>query len=121
MVGGGRTEDTRVFDKLDEIGKMLDLESEVMTGPGSIPTRGNILPLDFFHVVKPLVPILALLPILSICEKPDRNRFVFVFPFITVFLDGLETNKIHDLWTNVDRGGNLSIKHIITLHDNRRF
>ena len=36
---------------------------------GSIPTRGNILPLDFFHIVKPLMPILPLFPILSICEK----------------------------------------------------
>ena len=43
-----------------------------MRGPGSIPTGGggNILSLDFFHIVKPLMPILALLPILSICEKP---------------------------------------------------
>ena len=40
---------------------MLDLESEAMRGPGSIPTGGNILSLDFFHVVKPLMPILALL------------------------------------------------------------
>ena len=38
-----------------------------MRGPGSIPTGGNILSLDFFHihVVKPLMPILALLPISS--------------------------------------------------------
>ena len=42
---------------------VLDLESEVMRGPGSIPTVGNILSLDFFHVVKVLMPILALLPI----------------------------------------------------------
>ena len=49
---------------------VLDLESEVMRGPDSIPTGGNILSLDFFHGVKPLIPILALLPILSICEKP---------------------------------------------------
>ena len=27
---------------------MLELESEVMRGLGSIPTRGNILSLDFF-------------------------------------------------------------------------
>ena len=27
---------------------VLDLESEIMSGPGSIPTRGNILSLDFF-------------------------------------------------------------------------
>ena len=46
---------------------VLDLESElsVMRGPGSIPTGGNILSLDFFHIVKPLMPILALLPISS--------------------------------------------------------
>ena len=43
---------------------MLDLESEAMRGLGSIPTEGNILSLDF-HVVKPLMPILALLPISS--------------------------------------------------------
>ena len=52
---------------------MLDLESEVMRGPGSILTGGNILSQDFFHVVEPLMPILPLLPILSICEKPDRT------------------------------------------------
>ena len=44
-----------------------------MRGLGSIPTGGNILSLDFFHVVKPLMPILALLPILSICEKPNNT------------------------------------------------
>ena len=44
---------------------VLDLESEVMRGLSSIPTGGNILSLDFFHVVKPLIPILALLPISS--------------------------------------------------------
>ena len=47
---------------------MLDLESEAMRGQGSIPTGGNILSLDFFHIVKSLMPILALLPILSICK-----------------------------------------------------
>ena len=42
---------------------MLDLESEVMRGLGSILTGGNIFSLDYFcfHVVKPLMPILALL------------------------------------------------------------
>ena len=29
---------------------MLDLESEAMRGPGSIPTGGNILSLYFFFV-----------------------------------------------------------------------
>ena len=31
---------------------MLDLESEAMRGPGSIPTGGNILSLDFFHILR---------------------------------------------------------------------
>ena len=44
---------------------VLDLESEIMRGLGSIPNGGNILSLDFFHVVKPLMPILSLLPISS--------------------------------------------------------
>ena len=45
--------------------RVLDLESEAMRGRGSIPTGGNILSLDYFHVVKPLMTIL------SICEKPE--------------------------------------------------
>ena len=49
---------------------MLHLESEAMRGPGSVPTGGNILSLDFFHVDFFLMPIL---PILSICEKPDSK------------------------------------------------
>ena len=44
---------------------MLDLESEPMRGPGSTPTEGNILSLYFFHIVKPPMPILALLPMSS--------------------------------------------------------
>ena len=47
------------------------MESEAMRGPGSIPTWGKILSWDFFQVVKPLMPILVLLPILSICEKSE--------------------------------------------------
>ena len=54
---------------------MLDLESEVVKGLGSIPTGGNILLLDFFHVVKPSMPILALLPMLCICENPEFYNF----------------------------------------------
>ena len=50
---------------------VLDLESEVMRGTGPIPTVGNILSLDFFHIVKPQIPILALLPMLCICENPE--------------------------------------------------
>ena len=49
---------------------MLDLES---WASGSILTGGNILSLFFFcfHVVKPLMPILALLPMLCVCENPS--------------------------------------------------
>ena len=39
---------------------VFDLESEAMRGLGSIPTWGNILSLDFFHVVKRLMPILSI-------------------------------------------------------------
>ena len=55
---------------------VLDFESEVMRGPGSIPTGGNILSLEFFHVVKPLITILPLLPILSIYEKLECFKLV---------------------------------------------
>ena len=41
---------------------VLDLESEGMRGPGSIPTGSNILSLDCFYVVKPFR---------EICEKVD--------------------------------------------------
>ena len=49
--------------------RVLELEPE---GQGSCPTMGNILLLDFFcfHVVKPLILILALLPMLCVCEDP---------------------------------------------------
>ena len=53
---------------------VLDLESEVMRGPGSIPTRGNILLLDFLYIVKPLIPILALLSMLCVCETPEFTK-----------------------------------------------
>ena len=46
---------------------VLDLESEVMRGPGSIPTGFHRF--FCFHVVKPLMPILALFPILFNYEK----------------------------------------------------
>ena len=39
---------------------------------GSVPTGGNILYWIFsFHVVKPVMPILALLPMLCVCENSD--------------------------------------------------
>ena len=45
---------------------VFDMESEVMRGPGTLPKRGNIFHWIFFcfHIVKPLMPILALLPTL---------------------------------------------------------
>ena len=45
---------------------------------GSILTRGNFLSSDFFHVVKPPMPILALLPVLCVCEKPDWVHIDFL-------------------------------------------
>ena len=51
---------------------MLDLESEVMRGPGSIPTGGNIFHWIFcVHIAKPLMPILALSPTLFNYKKPQ--------------------------------------------------
>ena len=49
---------------------VLDLESEAMRGPGSIPAGGKTLSLEFFgfHVVKTKMPILAFL---CVCEKPE--------------------------------------------------
>ena len=52
---------------------MLDFESETMRDPGSIPTWGNILSLDFFHVVRASDANIGILPILSICEKPELS------------------------------------------------
>ena len=53
---------------------MLDLESEVNQRPRFL-TKDNTLSLDFFgfHVVKPPMPILALLPMLCACENPDST------------------------------------------------
>ena len=63
---------------------VLDLESEAMRGPGSIPTGGNILSLDFFHIVKPKMPILALLPMLCVCENPDWLKAGFWAEFLRI-------------------------------------
>ena len=53
---------------------VLDLESEVMRGPGSILVRANRLTFFTgffgFQVVKPMMPILALLATLFNYEKP---------------------------------------------------
>ena len=46
-------------------------ESGLMTGRGSMLTEGNIVLLEYFcfHIVKPLMQLLALLPMLCVCEK----------------------------------------------------
>ena len=46
-----------------------------MRGLNSIPIGDNIFhwSLLFFDVVKPPMPILALLPMLYVCKKPDRG------------------------------------------------
>ena len=57
---------------------MLDLESEAMRGLGSIPTGGNIFHWIFcFHVVKSLMPILALLPFLCISKNSNDSFLKF--------------------------------------------
>ena len=40
---------------------VLDFKTEVVRGLGSNPTGGDILSLDFFRVVKPLMPIFAII------------------------------------------------------------
>ena len=47
------------------------INTEAMRGPGSIPTGGNIMSLDFFcfHVVKLLMPIMVLLPTFLITKN----------------------------------------------------
>ena len=66
---------------------VLNSESEVMKCLGSILTGGNIWYWIFcFYVVKPLMPILALLPMLCVCKNPgplykvhvpEYNQFCF--------------------------------------------
>ena len=68
-----------------------------MRGPGSIPTGGNILLLDFFHVVKSLMPILALLPILSICVKSDSVDRGSYVRCLSVLTDGIALNDVTQL------------------------
>ena len=48
---------------------VVDLESEAMRGPVSIPTGDDILSLEFFYLVKSLMPMLALLTISSNLRK----------------------------------------------------
>ena len=64
---------------------MLDLESEVIRGPGSILSGGNIFHWIFFcfHVVKPLMPILALLSTLSNYKK-NSNAIDFLYRHISL-------------------------------------
>ena len=70
-------------------------QSEVMRGPGSISIGGNILSLDCFHVVKPLMPILALLSMLCVCENPDYTceGIAVSFVFLSLFFEMLEVGQ----------------------------
>ena len=68
-----------------------------MRGPGSIPTWDNILLLDFFHVVKSLMPILALLPILSICEKHDSDGWDLYVRCLSVLTAEIALNDVTQL------------------------
>ena len=57
---------------------VLDLESEVMRDPDSIPTF--FTGIFCFHIVKPLLPILALLPFLCISKlmlHRSTNNFLY--------------------------------------------
>ena len=49
---------------------VLDLESEVMRDPGSIPTGGNILSLDFFHS-EAFDTNICIIAMLCVCENPN--------------------------------------------------
>ena len=53
--------------------RVLDLESEVNQRTGFNPHWGK-KKMTEFHVVKPLMPILVLLPMLCVCEKLDCNH-----------------------------------------------
>ena len=72
--------------KISSERRVSDLESEVL---GSILSGGNILSLEFllFRIVKPIMAILALLPMLCVCEKLDskHGRIILIakcgFPF----------------------------------------
>ena len=64
-----------------------------MRGPGSIPTGSHILSLDFFHIVKPLMPILALLQILFICEKPESDAGFLVMSHSPPFASTLSSSS----------------------------
>ena len=55
---------------------VLGLESEIVRGLGSIPTGGNTFHWIFcFHVVNPLMSVLALLPTLFNDEKPRSAKW----------------------------------------------
>ena len=66
---------------------VLDLQSEFMIGLCSIPTGGNIFTRFFcFHVVKPLLPIVALFAILVLFEKS------LMFTLVQVILISIKTS-----------------------------
>ena len=64
--------------RLAQKGECWTWNQGLIRGLGSILTRGNILSLDlfYFHIVKPLMPILALLPMLCLCENPKWLQYL---------------------------------------------
>ena len=69
---------------LTQKGECWTWNQRLIIGPGSILTGGNILLLEFFHIVKPLMPILVLLPISSSLWKT-------LFPFSVPTTPKVET------------------------------
>ena len=92
--------------------RVLDLESEVMRG---LDERSRFysqgarqhFSLDFFHIVKPPMPILALWPMLCVCEKPERWEYVLgkiwhiVFQVFADFTKGQESIGKGNMLVNI--------------------
>ena len=55
--------------------RVLDLESEVQAQVQS-SLGVTFCHWIFVHVVKPLMPILALLPMLRVCDNPERGHTI---------------------------------------------
>ena len=82
---------------------MFDLESEAMRGLGSIPTGGNILSLDFFHVVKTSDANIGIIDnfvylwktqffVINRCDS--YNRYIFDINISIMSKNGMVTCKI---------------------------
>ena len=78
--------------KLVQKGECWTWNQRFIRGLGSLLTGGNILSLDFFcfHIVKPLMPILALLPFLCISKRGSLNWAHFILEWFIRFLEFAE-------------------------------